>query len=73
MVGMAFAQNEVDHASRTEEMLRHQLARVRHEGNRSPDHTEQIEQQHAQAVEHHAQAARRLDQIMKDCGERPWW
>ena len=31
MVGMAFARNEVDHASRAEEMLRSLLARVRHE------------------------------------------
>ena len=61
MVAMAFAQNEVDHASRTEEMLRYQLARVRHEANRSPEYVSQVEQQHAKAVEHHAQA-NRLDQ-----------
>ena len=47
MVGMAFAQNEVDHASRAEEILRSLLVRVRHEANRSPEY---VEQQHAQAV-----------------------
>ena len=72
MVGMAFAQNEVDHASRTEEMLRCQLARVRHEANRSPGYVKRVERQHAQSVSRHAQAVQRLDQIMKDCGERPW-
>jgi uncharacterized protein (DUF3084 family) len=71
MVGVAFARNEVDHASRTEEMLRSLLARVRHEANRSPDHTKQIEQQHAQAVEHHAHAIQRFHQIMRDSGESP--
>ena len=71
MVGTASAQNEVDHASRTEEMLRYQLARVRHEANRSPEYVRQIEQQHARAVGHHAQAMQRFDQIMRDCGERP--
>jgi hypothetical protein len=37
MVSVAFAQNELDHASRTEEALRSRLARVRHEGNRAPE------------------------------------
>jgi hypothetical protein len=37
MVVVAFAQNEVDHASHAEEALRHLLARVRHEANRSPE------------------------------------
>jgi hypothetical protein len=37
MVAMAFAQNEVDHASHAEETLRHLVDRVRHEANRSPD------------------------------------
>jgi uncharacterized protein (DUF3084 family) len=72
MVGVAFAQNEVDHASRAEEMLRSLLARVRHEANRSPEYVEQVERQHEQAERHHAQAIQRLDQIMRDCGERPW-
>ena len=72
MVGMAFIQNEVDHASRTEELLRNQLARVQHEGNRSPEYVKQVEQQHEQAVRHHAQTIQRLDQIMRDYGERPW-
>jgi uncharacterized protein (DUF3084 family) len=71
MVGIAFAQNEVDHASRAEEMLRSHLARVRQEANRSPEYVGQAEQQHEQAERHHAQAIQRLDQIMKDCGERP--
>jgi hypothetical protein len=71
IVSVAFAQNEVDHASRTEEALRSLLARVRHEGNRSPEYVKRVERQHAQAVGHHAQAIERLDQIMKDCGERP--
>ena len=31
MVAMAFAQNEVDHASHAEETLRYLVARVRHE------------------------------------------
>ena len=72
MVGMAFARNEVDHASRAEEMLRSLLARVRHEGNRSPEYVEQVQQQHEQAERHHAQAIQRLDQIMRDCDDRSW-
>jgi hypothetical protein len=72
MVGAAFAQNEVDHASRKEEVLRYQLARVRYEANRSPGYVKQVERQHSQAVRRHAQAMQRLDQIMRDCGERPW-
>jgi hypothetical protein len=71
MVGVAFAQNEVDHASRAEEALRYQLTRVRHEANRSPEYVKQVEQQHEQAERHHAQSIQRLDQIMRDCGERP--
>jgi predicted nucleic acid-binding Zn-ribbon protein len=67
---MAFLQNEVDHASRAEEMLRCQLARARHEGNRSPKYAQQVEQQHEQAVKRHAQANQRLDQIMRDGGGR---
>jgi hypothetical protein len=65
---MAFLQNEVDHASRAEEMLRCQLARARHEGNRSPKYAQQVEQQHEQAVKRHARANQRLDQIMRDGG-----
>jgi hypothetical protein len=70
MVSTAFAQNEVDHASRTEEMLRSLLARVRHEGNRSPEYVRQVEHRHEQALRHHAQAIQRLDQIIRDCGRR---
>jgi septum formation topological specificity factor MinE len=70
MVAMAFAQNEVDHASHAEETLRHLVARVRHEANRSPEYVEHVEQEHAQAVQRHAQANQRLDQIMRDSGER---
>jgi hypothetical protein len=72
MVGMAFAQNEVEHASRTEETLRSHLDRVRHEGNRSPGYVKRVEQQHADAPRHQAQAVRRLDQIMRDEDGRPW-
>ena len=70
MVGTAFLQTEVDHASRAEEMLRCQLATVRHEGNRSAEYVNQVEQQHAQAVKRHAQANQRLDQTMRDNGGR---
>jgi cytochrome c-type biogenesis protein CcmH/NrfG len=70
MFGMAFAQNEVDHASQAEETLRQLLARVRHEGIRSPEYVKRIERQHAQALRRHAQANQRLDQIMRDCGGR---
>ena len=70
MVGTAYLQTEVDHASRAEELLRCQLARVRHEGNRSSEYVNQIEQQHAQAVKRHAQANQRLAQTMKDNRER---
>ena len=70
MVGMAFAQNEVDHASHAEETLRHLVDRVKHEANRSPEYVKHVEQEHAQAVQRHAQANQRLDQIMKDSGER---
>ncbi len=66
MIGMAFLQTEVDHASRAEEMLRCQLARVRHEGNRSSEYVNQIEQQHAQAVKRRAQVNQRLDQTIRD-------
>ena len=72
MLCMAFAQSEVDHASETEEVLRNLLVRVRHEANRSPDYVERIERQHAQALQRHAQANQRLDQVMRDCGERSW-
>ena len=51
-------------------MLRCQLARARHEGNRSPKYAQQVEQQHEQAVKRHAQANQRLDQIMRDGGGR---
>ena len=70
MVAMAFAQNEVDYASHAEETLRHLVARVRHEANRSPEYVKHVEQEHAQAVRHHAQANQRLDQIMRDSGGR---
>jgi uncharacterized protein (DUF3084 family) len=70
MVAMAFAQNEVDHASHAEETLRHLVDRVRHEANRSPEYVKHVEQEHAQAVQHHAQANQRLDQIMRDSGGR---
>jgi hypothetical protein len=70
MVGTAFLQTEVDHASRAEEMLRCQLARVRHEGNRSSEYVNQIEQQHAQAVKRRAQANQRLDQTIRDSSGR---
>ena len=72
MVSIAFAQNEVDHASRTEETLRHLLARVRHEGNRSPQYVWRVERQHAQALRRHAEANQRLAQIMRDSGKRSW-
>jgi hypothetical protein len=72
MLGIAFAQNEVDHASRTEEMLRYLLARVRHEGNRSPEYVARIERRHVHAVRRHAQANQRLDQAMRDYGARSW-
>jgi hypothetical protein len=61
MVSIAFLQSAVEHASRAEEMLRYLLARVRHEGNRSPEYVKQAE-------ERHAQANQRLDQIVKDSG-----
>jgi hypothetical protein len=72
MLTLAFAQIEVDHASHAEEALRHLLARVQHEGNRSPEDVKHVEQQHVQAVKCHAEANQRLDQIMRDCGGRPW-
>ena len=70
MVARAFAQNEVDHASHAEETLRHLVARVRQEANRSPEYVKHVEQEHAQAVQRHAQANQRLDQIMTDSGGR---
>jgi hypothetical protein len=70
MVGIAFAQNEVEHASRTEEALRSRLARVQHAGNRSPGYVKRVEQQHAQALKRHAHAIQRLHQIMNDSGGR---
>jgi hypothetical protein len=70
MVSIAFLQSAVDHASRAEELLRNLLARVRHEGNRSPEYVRQVERQHAHAVKRHAKANQRLDQIMKDSGDR---
>jgi hypothetical protein len=72
MLTVAFAQIEVDHASHAEETLRHLLARVQHEGNRSPEDVARAEQQHQQAARHHAEANQRLDQIMRDCGGRSW-
>jgi hypothetical protein len=71
-VSMAFAQNELDHASHAEEMLRTLVARVRYEDNRSPEYGKRVERRHAQALTRHAQANQRLDQIMKDCGGRSW-
>ena len=70
MLSMAFARSEVDHASQAEEVLRGLVARVRHGGNRSPEHVERVERQHAQALRRHARANQRLDQIMRDCGGR---
>ena len=70
MVTIAFLQGAVDHASRAEELLRYLLVRVRHEGNRSPEYVKQVEQQHEQAMERHAQTNQRLDQIMRDSGGR---
>ena len=70
MVARAFAQNEVDHASHAEETQRYLVARVRHEANRSPEYVKHVEQEHAQAVQRHAQANQRLDQIIRDNGER---
>jgi hypothetical protein len=70
MVAMAFAQNEVDHASHAEETLRYLVVRVKHEANRSPEYVKHVEQEHAQAVQHHAQAKQRLGQIMRDSGGR---
>jgi hypothetical protein len=54
MVGRAFAQNELDHASRAEETLRNLLTRVRYEGNRSPEYVKRVERPHAQALRRHA-------------------
>ena len=70
MVAMAFAQNEVDHASHAEETLRHLVDRVRHEANRSPEYVNHVEQERARAVKRHAQANQRLNQIMRDSGGR---
>ena len=70
MVSIAFLQSAVDHASRAEEIIRYLLARVRYEGNGSPEYVKQAEQQYKRAVEHHAQANQRLHQIMKDSGDR---
>jgi hypothetical protein len=68
--GNCFRSNEVDHASHAEETPRHLVDRVRHEANRSPEYVKHVEQEHAQAVQHHAQANQRLDQIMRDSGGR---
>ena len=64
------AQNEVDHASHAEETLRHLVARVRQEANRSPEYVKHVEQEHARAAQRYAQANQRLDQIMTDSGGR---
>ena len=72
MLSMAFAQSEAEHASQTEEVLRGLLARVRHEGKRSPEYVERVERQHTQALRRHARANQRLDQVMRDCGARLW-
>ena len=70
MLSIAFLQRAIDHASCAEGTLRYLLARARHEGNRSPEYVMQVEQQHEQAVERHAQANQRLDQTMRDSGGR---
>ena len=67
---MGFGQNEVDHASYAEETLRHLVARIRHEANRSPEHVKRLEQGHAQAVQRHAQSNERLNRIMRDSDGR---
>jgi hypothetical protein len=72
MLALAFAQSEVDHASRAEEVLRHLLARVQHNGNRSPEYVKRVQRQHVQAVKRHAEANQRFDQVMRDCGRRSW-
>jgi hypothetical protein len=73
MLSMFFAQSEVDHASHAEEVLRHLLARVQHEGNRPPKDVLYMKQQHALAVRRHAEANQRLDEIVRDRVGRSWW
>jgi hypothetical protein len=43
MVAMGFGQNEVDHASYAEETLRHLVAGVRLEANRSPEYVTHVD------------------------------